>query len=77
MAKSMLAYHSDGKLHSKCWVPAPSAVYADLESGDLTGVYLFPWEDVAWHITIDEHGRRVTGYTIIDRKFKEGDIYNV
>jgi hypothetical protein len=79
MSKSMLEWHGD-KLIKKCWIPAPSSVYADvrkLESDSINGVYIFPWEDVAWHITIDEQGRRVTGYTIIERKGFEHDPYNV
>jgi hypothetical protein len=50
----------------KRWVPAPPSDPPDvMHSGQITGVYLAPDEEVEWHWTHSPDGTSVvTGYTL-------------
>jgi hypothetical protein len=64
--------------NTKVWIPAPSTIHMDVyeSTGQLLGVWVHPWESIVWHITCDEKGRRVTGYTIVQRNYVKDGVVN-
>lgn len=59
----------------KVWIPAPNMCYADC-TGSVKGVWIYPWQDVCWHVEHRGMKSFIVGYTIVTRTIRE-EIYNV
>lgn len=60
----------------KILVPVPVSSEIECDDWFIDGVWIYPWQDVCWHIESKQGKSRVTGYTIVIKNIKREE-YNV